>query len=326
MPVTNSTKTVVGVFDSMKEAEAAIRELQNNGFSREEMSLVANRIENTHPDIEAASPGHPGIMDRTADIAADAGLGAALGGIGGLLFGLAGLTVPGIGPILAAGPIVGMIGGMGLGAAAGGIIGVLTESGVPKEEAAAYAESVRRGHVLVTVESENDDRANRAREIMDNSAAVDIERRVSSWRRRGWTGYNPGAEPLSADELRREREYYGAAEQQADEWESLTEQEKQDADPALRDTRWPHREAHPMEESLEKIEREELLESPPRGLDLSSDERAFQNSNPQFGASIENNVRRTDPAVARAESGFERAMESAVRSARRRARVFKKTG
>ena len=325
MAVTNTTRTVIGVFDSLKEAEDAIRELQNNAFAREDLSLVATQMGNTHPDIQTASPGHPAAIDKSADVAADAGLGAALGGIGGLLFGFAGLTIPGIGPILAGGPVIGMLGGMGLGAATGGIIGVLTESGVPKEEASTYAESLRRGHVLVTVEAENEDRANRAREIMDTAGAIDVERRISSWRQRGWTGYNPGAEPLSADELRREREYYGAAEQQADEWESLTEQEKKDADPALRETVWPHKEAHPLEASLEKIEPEELLESP-RGLDLSSDERAFQNSNPQFGASIENNVRRTDPAVARAESGFERAMESAVRSARRRARVFKKTG
>lgn len=310
MAVTSATRSVVGVFDSMTEAEDAIRELQNQGYSRDEMSIVAKRTL---------------AKDKTADIAADAGLGAALGGIGGLLAGLAGASVPGIGAIVAGGPVIAMLSGMGIGAAAGGLIGVLVEAGVPEEEAHTYAESVRRGHVLITLKAENQDRADQACAIMDSHGAVDVERRASSWRQRGWTEYNPGAEPLSADELRREREYYGAAAEQVDEWANLTERERQDADLALAETKWPHAEAHPLEESLAKAETQNELKSvPSHALDLSGDERAFQNSNPQFGASVENNVRRTDPAVARAESGFARAMESAVRSARRRARAYQK--
>jgi len=310
MAVTSSTNTVVGVYDTMNEAEDAVRALQDQGFSRDEISLVAKRSHS---------------KDKTADVAADAGLGAALGGIGGLLAGLAGASLPGIGAIVAGGPVIALLGGMGIGAAAGGIIGVLVEAGVPREQADTYAESVRRGHVLVTLKAGGEDRAERACEIMDSHGAVDVERRASSWRQRGWTGYNPGAEPLSADELRREREYYGAAEQQAEEWANLSEREKQGADPALAETTWPHREAHGMDESLAKAEaQDDLTGAGKRSLDLSADDRAFQNSNPQFGASIENNIRRTDPAVARAESGFKRAMESAVRSARRRARAYQK--
>ena len=310
MAVTSATRTVIGVFDNMKEAEDAIRDLQGQGYSRDEISVVARRTL---------------AKDKTADIAADAGLGAALGGIGGLLAGLAGASVPGIGAIVAAGPVIAMLSGMGIGAAAGGIIGVLTETGVPEEEAHTYAESVRRGHVLVTLKAEDLGRAEHACEIMDSHGAVDVGRRASSWRQRGWTEYNPGAEPLSADELRREREYYGAAQEQADEWAHLTDREKEGADPALAATVWPHSEAHGLEESLAKAEaEEELKDVATRSLDLSGDERAFQNSNPQFGASVENNVRRTDPAVARAESGFARAMESAVRSARRRARAYQR--
>lgn len=130
MAVTSATRSVVGVFDSMTEAEDAIRELQNQGYSRDEMSIVAKRTL---------------AKDKTADIAADAGLGAALGGIGGLLAGLAGASVPGIGAIVAGGPVIAMLSGMGIGAAAGGLIGVLVEAGVPEEEAHTYAESVAVG-------------------------------------------------------------------------------------------------------------------------------------------------------------------------------------
>ena len=74
--------------------------------------------------------------DKASDVVADAGIGAAIGGVGGLLLSAAGaLTIPVIGPILAAGPIAAALTGAGIGAAAGGLIGALTESGVPEEDA-----------------------------------------------------------------------------------------------------------------------------------------------------------------------------------------------
>jgi hypothetical protein len=154
-------------------------------------------------------------------VAADAGIGAALGGVGGLLLSFAGLAIPGIGPILAAGPIIAALGGAGIGAAAGGLIGGLTEHGVPEEHAHHYAEGVRRGDILITVRTEGD-RAERAAAIMDDNGAVDIDHRVADWKNRGWERHDTSAEPLSADEIRRERSYYNAAQQQGDEWRDET--------------------------------------------------------------------------------------------------------
>ena len=214
MAITTASKTVVGIFDSMTEAESAVRALESAGISRDDVSVVANK--NTAGSAETVGSGTPTTV-TTSNVATDVGIGAALGGVGGLLLSFAGLAIPGIGPILAAGPIIAALGGAGIGAVAGGIIGALTEAGVPEDEAHYYAEGVRRGQVLVTVRTD-ETRADQARQILDSNGAVDVEGRASEWRDRGWSGHNPGAEPLSADELRREQEYYSAADSQRGEW------------------------------------------------------------------------------------------------------------
>ena len=324
MATLTASKTVVGVFDNMTDAENSVRELVNAGFSREHISVVASQ--NTSGQDATIGPGTeaatPAAADATAHVASDAGIGAALGGVGGLLLSFAGLAVPGVGPVLAVGPIVAALSGAGVGAVAGGIIGALTESGIPEEEAHQYAEGVRRGHVLVTVRTD-EERAERARDILDAQGAVDVEGRVSSWRERGWTGHNPGAEPLSADELRREREYYAAFELQGEEWthEERAAHEQRptgsaDEGGTLEGAVWPHPEAHPIDP--ERVDTAPVETGSVIG-DATRPLRSDIDSSTSFGDAIENNRRRPDPAVVRAERGFERAKDSAVRSARRMA-------
>src|ERR1700730_15965399 len=169
MATITASKTVVAVFDNMDDAQNVVRELENESFSRDDISVVARK--------DAGATATP--TDQTAHVASDAGIGAALGGIGGLLLSFAGLAVPGVGPVLAVGPIVAALSGAGIGALAGGIIGALTEAGVPEEEAHRYAEGLRRGHVLVTIHTDAD-RALEARDIMDSHGAVDVEGHASS--------------------------------------------------------------------------------------------------------------------------------------------------
>lgn len=207
-PMLRARRTVVGVFHSLVEAQNAYNELKSSGFSGDDVSFVANK---SGLDV---NPEESGV---DAEVAVDAGIGAAMGGVGGLLLGFAGLAVPGVGPVLMAGPIIAALGGAGVGAAAGGLIGALTEGGISEEDAAMYSEGVRRGHVLLAVHASGD-RADNASAILDRNGAVNIDDRVISWRKRGWTQYDPQAEPLSADELRRERDYYKSAEKQGKEW------------------------------------------------------------------------------------------------------------
>jgi len=112
--------------------------------------------------------------------------GGILGGLAGLLVGLGALTIPGIGPVLAAGPLAAALGttlaGAGIGAAAGGLVGALVGIGVPEEEAEYYAEGVRRGGVLVSVHA-SDATADDATSALRSSGALDVEteREQGTW-------------------------------------------------------------------------------------------------------------------------------------------------
>ncbi len=252
-----SKQTVVAVFNDRQRAENAIREIQRQGIPPEDIGILASRTDmsTSGPDIALGRPGRQTALDKAADVGGDAGLGAALGGMGGLLVGLASFAIPGLGAIVAAGPIAAMLGGMGIGAAAGGVIGAFAETGVSKEEANAYSEDLKRGDVVVTVRTCSDDAANVASDILDRNNAVDIQ-----------PGHNPGAEPLSADEVRRERDHYGLTVGQADDWANLSGPELRDADPALEGkTHWPHREAHDQGASLQASRRARIYSSNPRG-------------------------------------------------------------
>jgi hypothetical protein len=175
MAVASAERTIVGVFQSMNDAQCALDALELEGFLRDDIGFVANKSAS-----ESWGGGNTTTDrgDTASDVAADAGIGAVLGGVGGLLLSFAGLAIPGIGPVLAAGPILAALGGAGIGAAVGGLIGALTESGIPHEHAQRYAESVRRGDILITVRAD-EARADRAAEILDDNGAVDIDRRVS---------------------------------------------------------------------------------------------------------------------------------------------------
>jgi uncharacterized protein (TIGR02271 family) len=186
-------KTVVGLFDSFAEAQNVVQDLIDNGFRREDVSVVSN--DEAHRSGERAVG-----TDSKAD--EGAGTGAVVGTVGGgalgLLIGAGLLAIPGIGPVLAAGPLAAGIGtaaatlgagalGAGIGAATGGLVGGLVGAGVPDEDAQFYAEGVRRGGTLVSV-SADDSMANSAYDIMMRHNAVDIDDRSTQWRGSGWSG------------------------------------------------------------------------------------------------------------------------------------------
>lgn len=195
-------KTVVGSFDSYGEAQQVVQALQQIGIPADDVSIVAR-------DQDAAGTHASDARSTGAATASGAGKGAAaggvLGGAAGLVAGLAGLAIPGIGPVIAAGPIAAALTGAGIGAVAGGLIGGLTSQGVSEEDAGYYAEAVRRGGALVTVRA-SDELAERAAEIMERHNALDVQDRAESWRKSGWTGFDATARPLADDEVKHERE------------------------------------------------------------------------------------------------------------------------
>lgn len=200
-------KTVVGSFDSIAEASTVARELRAAGFLESDVSVIAN---NTQRDFTRdTTPAR--VEDGEASGAAKGALtGGALGGAAGLAVALMGLAIPGVGPILAAGPIAAALAGAGAGAVAGGLIGGLTDLGVPESDAEYYAEAVRRGGALVTVRAD-ESRADQVDRIMRDHGAFDIEDRVEQWKRTGWKRYNPEAAPFSFDEIERDRMQYRAS-------------------------------------------------------------------------------------------------------------------
>jgi len=210
MAIVNQSKTIVGIFPSVQDAQRAAHDLENAGISRSDISVVASKnvvgFDNLNESNSSKSSSKSG---KTSDVVADAGIGAAIGGVGGLLLSAAGMmTLPVIGPVLAAGPIVAALTGAGVGAAAGGLIAALTEAGIPEEDAEHYAEGIRRGDVLVSVHARPGE-AQRIGDIMDGAGAVDVDSRLQDWKQKGWTGYSPTAQPYSAEELRSQRSSYG---------------------------------------------------------------------------------------------------------------------
>ncbi len=205
------TRTVVALYDNFQDANAAVRELVDNGFTRDDISLMAGDQSGEYgryleSDEYRNRDMNADVSDASSGAGVGASIGATLGGIGGLLVGLGALVIPGIGPVIAAGPLSAAIAGLagaGAGALAGGItgglIGALVDVGVPEETAQYYNEGVRRGGTLLTIRTD-DNMSSRAVSIMNRHNPVDINTRVSQWRQEGWTGFQ--SETRSTDTMR----------------------------------------------------------------------------------------------------------------------------
>jgi len=192
------TKTVIGTYRNLESAIEVVNRLVDAGFHRNSISVIANDADEKY----ASYIDQDGGMDDTAK---GAGIGAAIGGLGGLLLGLGALAIPGIGPVIAAGPIAAALAGAGVGAVTGGIIGALIDLGIPEESAHMYAESVRRGNVLVAAQVA-DNKVNEATRLMQHSGLIDIEREADTWRSSGWSRFDgdSGVETMSRKSLKRE--------------------------------------------------------------------------------------------------------------------------
>ncbi|MEF2966067.1 general stress protein [Paenibacillus sp. M1] len=143
------SKKIVGVFDSEREASAAIEALQEQGFTAEEISVLSrDRRDREAIEDETGSKAPEGVT-------VGATTGGVLGGVAGLLAGLGALAIPGIGPIVAAGPVAASLTGMAAGAGLGGLAGGLIGLGIPEHEAKAYESYLDEGKILVMVDEDH---------------------------------------------------------------------------------------------------------------------------------------------------------------------------
>jgi hypothetical protein len=166
-----TTEAIAGFYRTREQGEAAREALLGAGFTTEQVGFVAGDTRgHTTPKIGPLDS--VGAEDETTR-------DALFGGMAGLALGMVAVVIPGIGPLIAAGPlagtIAGAIGGATVGATAGGIIGMLKDHGVSEEEAEFYAEGVKRGGALVTVHGVSDDRATEAKRILERHGAIDTE-------------------------------------------------------------------------------------------------------------------------------------------------------
>ncbi|MGI8743805.1 MAG: general stress protein [Bryobacteraceae bacterium] len=157
-----------GIFDNRAEAERAVDLFVQAGFSNGDISVLL-------PDTQSSKEfAHE--KNTKAPEGATTGVvsGGALGGTLGLLAGIGALAIPGVGPLIAAGPIMGALAGLGVGGAVGGLVGALVGMGIPEYEAKRYEGRVKDGGVLLSVHCDTSEEVSRAKDLLKQAGAQDI--------------------------------------------------------------------------------------------------------------------------------------------------------
>jgi len=150
------------------QAERAVEGLQAAGFPSAEISVLMPDTGGKH-DIA-----HVKATKAPEGATTGAAAGGLTGGVLGLLAGIGALAIPGVGPLIAAGPIMAALSGAAIGGATGGLVGGLIGLGIPEIEAKRYEEKLRSGNYLIAVHVHNDDQEKRAKDIFKSAGAEDI--------------------------------------------------------------------------------------------------------------------------------------------------------
>ena len=163
-----SNKSVVGLLPSQASAEAAVTALQGAGFSTSDISALL-------PDKRGTRDfAHEKHTKAPEGAAAGAGTGGIIGGTLGLLAGIGALAIPGLGPFIAAGPIMATLSGAAAGATVGGLTGALIGLGIPEIEAKQYEGKIKEGNVLLSVHVDDREQRARAKKILEGLGATDV--------------------------------------------------------------------------------------------------------------------------------------------------------
>jgi hypothetical protein len=161
-------KAVFCIVKSEAQARSIVEAAQQAGFSRDDLSAL---FPDTAGSRDFAHEQHTKAPEGAATGAVSGGL---LGGIGGWLVGIGTLAIPGLGPFVAAGPIMAALGGAAAGATTGGLVGMLVGYGMPEYEAKRYEGKIRSGNILLSIHTEDGDEVKRAKEIFKRAGAEDI--------------------------------------------------------------------------------------------------------------------------------------------------------
>lgn len=165
---TDKQIAVLGIFDSRAEVENCISTLKSSGFRTNDISALV-------PSSEGVAGLSAEKQTKAPEGATTGGsAGAVLGGTLGWLAGIGALAIPGVGPLIAAGPILGLLAGAGVGAAVGGVTGMLIGLGIPEYEAKRYESHLKEGRFLLSVHCDDSDWKNRAKDILESCGGKDV--------------------------------------------------------------------------------------------------------------------------------------------------------
>jgi len=159
---------VFGIYRTRQAVEEAVTALKNANFRSTDISVLFSENVGTK---DFAHEKHTKLPEGSS---AGAGTGAVIGGTLGWLTGIGALAIPGVGPFIAAGPIVAALAGIGAGGVLGGIAGALVGMGIPEYEAKRYEGRIKEGGILLSVHCDNSDWKTRAMDIMKQTGAGDI--------------------------------------------------------------------------------------------------------------------------------------------------------
>lgn len=159
---------VFGIYHSVKHAEQTVDRLLAAGYTNDAISVLL-------PDNQSTREfAHEKNTKAPEGTATGVTTGGVIGGTLGLLAGIGALAIPGVGPFIAAGPIMGALAGLGVGGAVGGLIGALVGMGIPEFEAKRYEGQIKDGGVLLSVHCDTSEQIKRAKEVLKETRAQDI--------------------------------------------------------------------------------------------------------------------------------------------------------
>jgi hypothetical protein len=164
----NKNKAVIGIVDSEAQAENLLKQLQQAGFATSDISAI-------FPDKRGTKDfAHEHNTKAPEGAVVGATGGGVLGGTLGLLAGIGALAIPGLGPFIAAGPLMAALSGAAAGAAVGGVTGALIGLGIPEIEAKMYEGKLRGGNILMAVHVDSSEEESRAKAAFQQQGAHDI--------------------------------------------------------------------------------------------------------------------------------------------------------
>jgi hypothetical protein len=163
-----SHKSIYAIAISEAQANQILDSLISAGFSTNDISVLFPDKESTH---QFAHENHTKAPEGTV---VGASAGGVVGGTIGLLAGIGALAIPGVGPLIAAGPLLAALSGVAAGAAAGGITGALVGMGIPEIEAKRYENRIAESNILISIHATDGDEVDRAKKILADAGAEDI--------------------------------------------------------------------------------------------------------------------------------------------------------